>query len=243
MTPRRRPPTVGRRKPAQVRDAVMPSREQPRTGWPFVGEPPTGRTLSPVARASPGRLDGRPDAAHGRHRGHPATPGERSSRGRPRRAVLSVTRRLLGQYVRRPSSAVASAQPSAGHTARETEVRRLIAAGLSNAEIAFTGHHRDDREESLAWPRPTVLQLAPHVTHHEADERMSPHPLLQQLFAFDEGSARASLTLGNTPAASSRLTVARLRASWTQTSSTRRSSTGGVPVLVEPGGSGVVSGS
>jgi DNA-binding NarL/FixJ family response regulator len=48
----------------------------------------------------------------------------------------SVTRRLVEQYVRQPSPAAGSAHLPTGLTARENDVWRLVAAGLSNAEIA-----------------------------------------------------------------------------------------------------------
>ncbi len=51
----------------------------------------------------------------------------------------SVTRRIVEAYVRRPpATAVVSDLVARGVTAREREVWRLIARGLSNAEIAAT---------------------------------------------------------------------------------------------------------
>jgi DNA-binding NarL/FixJ family response regulator len=47
----------------------------------------------------------------------------------------SVTRRLIAEFVRRPSPAVTLAQVKA-LTARELEVLKLVAVGLSNGEIA-----------------------------------------------------------------------------------------------------------
>jgi DNA-binding NarL/FixJ family response regulator len=47
----------------------------------------------------------------------------------------SVTRRLIAEFVRRPSPAVTLAQVEA-LTARELEVLKLVAVGLSNSEIA-----------------------------------------------------------------------------------------------------------
>jgi DNA-binding NarL/FixJ family response regulator len=47
----------------------------------------------------------------------------------------SVTRRLIAEFVRRPSPAVTLAQVEA-LTARELEVLKLVAVGLSNGEIA-----------------------------------------------------------------------------------------------------------
>ncbi len=47
-----------------------------------------------------------------------------------------ITRRLLADYVRRPRAGAPSSQSIASLSNRETEVLRLIAAGLSNAEIA-----------------------------------------------------------------------------------------------------------
>jgi DNA-binding NarL/FixJ family response regulator len=51
----------------------------------------------------------------------------------------SVTRRLIEQYARRPERAAAAPTPDpalAQLTARESETLRLLARGLSNAEIA-----------------------------------------------------------------------------------------------------------
>jgi DNA-binding NarL/FixJ family response regulator len=51
----------------------------------------------------------------------------------------SVTRRLLGQFARTlpgPRASRASAASLSALTERETEVLRLLAAGLSNAELA-----------------------------------------------------------------------------------------------------------
>jgi DNA-binding NarL/FixJ family response regulator len=49
----------------------------------------------------------------------------------------SVTRRVIEEFVRRPPSAARSLPPQLGElTARELEVLKLIARGLSNAEIA-----------------------------------------------------------------------------------------------------------
>ena len=50
----------------------------------------------------------------------------------------SVTRRLIGEFARRPQPAQPVARDLAGTTAREQEVLTLIATGLSNGEIA--GH-------------------------------------------------------------------------------------------------------
>jgi DNA-binding NarL/FixJ family response regulator len=56
----------------------------------------------------------------------------------------SVTRRLIADFARRPlaagagAGARAAAGPLAGLTPRETEVLRLIARGMSNAEISVT---------------------------------------------------------------------------------------------------------
>ena len=49
----------------------------------------------------------------------------------------SVTRRVIEEFVRRPPSSVRTLPPKLGDlTARELEVLKLIARGLSNAEIA-----------------------------------------------------------------------------------------------------------
>jgi DNA-binding NarL/FixJ family response regulator len=48
----------------------------------------------------------------------------------------SVTRRLIGDFARRRQHEVAGAGARAGLTTREAEVLKLIARGLSNAEIA-----------------------------------------------------------------------------------------------------------
>jgi DNA-binding NarL/FixJ family response regulator len=48
----------------------------------------------------------------------------------------AVTRRLLDRFARLPSVPAAGAKPLQGLTDRETEVLRLVARGLSNAEIA-----------------------------------------------------------------------------------------------------------
>ena len=48
----------------------------------------------------------------------------------------SITRRLIEEFVRRPPSRAGPPSRLAGLTARELEVLRLLARGLSNAEIA-----------------------------------------------------------------------------------------------------------
>jgi DNA-binding NarL/FixJ family response regulator len=48
----------------------------------------------------------------------------------------SVTRRLLDEYLRRPRAAAPADERLARLTDRETEVLRLLARGMSNAEIA-----------------------------------------------------------------------------------------------------------
>jgi DNA-binding NarL/FixJ family response regulator len=51
----------------------------------------------------------------------------------------SVTRRVIEEYIRRPGSIVRTPPPQLAElTAREVEVLKLIARGLSNAEIATT---------------------------------------------------------------------------------------------------------
>ena len=50
----------------------------------------------------------------------------------------AVTRRLIEEFARRPGAGPARAGRLDGLTERETEVLRLIARGLSNAEIAGT---------------------------------------------------------------------------------------------------------
>ena len=48
----------------------------------------------------------------------------------------SITRRLIEEFVRRPPSRIGPPSRLGGLTARELEVFRLLARGLSNAEIA-----------------------------------------------------------------------------------------------------------
>jgi DNA-binding NarL/FixJ family response regulator len=48
----------------------------------------------------------------------------------------SITRRLIEQFVRRPPARAGPPRQLTGLTARELEVLRLLARGLSNAEIA-----------------------------------------------------------------------------------------------------------
>jgi DNA-binding NarL/FixJ family response regulator len=48
----------------------------------------------------------------------------------------SVTRRLIADFARRPRAARSAPVALGALTARETEVLRLIAGGLSNAEIS-----------------------------------------------------------------------------------------------------------
>jgi len=48
----------------------------------------------------------------------------------------AITRRLIGEFARRPQPAQPIARDLAGATSREREVLTLIATGLSNAEIA-----------------------------------------------------------------------------------------------------------
>jgi DNA-binding NarL/FixJ family response regulator len=56
----------------------------------------------------------------------------------------SVTRRVIAEFVRRPPSSVTTSEPRLKElTARELEVLKLIAVGMSNAEIAshlFVSH-------------------------------------------------------------------------------------------------------
>lgn len=48
----------------------------------------------------------------------------------------AVTRRVIAEFARRRPAAPAPAETAEGLTARETEIVRLLAGGLSNAEIA-----------------------------------------------------------------------------------------------------------
>jgi DNA-binding NarL/FixJ family response regulator len=50
----------------------------------------------------------------------------------------SVTRRLIADFARRPREALSAPATLGSLTARETEILRLIAGGLSNAEISET---------------------------------------------------------------------------------------------------------
>ena len=82
-------------------------------------------------------------------------------------ALLSpaITRRVIAEFVRRPPAAALDAAAGLDElTAEETDVLRLVARGLSNAEIAAeagvsetsseTGRRADPREAAPARPRP-----------------------------------------------------------------------------------------
>ena len=68
----------------------------------------------------------------------PPRPGRRRPRHRRRRRPvgLDITRRLIEQFVHRPHPAAGPPRSIAKLTPRELEVLRLVARGLSNAEIA-----------------------------------------------------------------------------------------------------------
>ena len=58
-----------------------------------------------------------------------------------RRTNSAITRRVIAEFVRRPPSTVRQAAPGLDElTARELEILRYIARGLSNAEIAADAH-------------------------------------------------------------------------------------------------------
>ena len=89
-----------------------------------------------------------------------------------------VTRRLLDRFARLPVSPAAAASSVDGLTSRETQVLRLVARGLSNAEIAA----------ELVITETTVKT---HV-HHLLTKLKARDRVQLVIFAYDAGLASAS---------------------------------------------------
>jgi DNA-binding NarL/FixJ family response regulator len=89
-----------------------------------------------------------------------------------------VTRRLLDRFARLPAAVTASGSSVEGLTPRETDVLRLVARGLSNAEIAA----------ELVVTETTVKT---HV-HHLLTKLKARDRVQLVIFAYDAGLASAS---------------------------------------------------
>jgi len=90
----------------------------------------------------------------------------------------TVTRRLLDRFARLPVSPAAAASSVDGLTSRETQVLRLVARGLSNAEIAA----------ELVITETTVKT---HV-HHLLTKLKARDRVQLVIFAYDAGLASSS---------------------------------------------------